>query len=595
MGGRGHELAGILRDDPCSPYTGFGSMGPDFLFFSVREYGTAISDLVNFIFRVYDALDPLIDFYEENIEPIEDALEDAILTADEVLFGGLFQQLKATTDLMKTTALTTVGTVVTAHADLFFGFYPKLQQGAPETDWYWLDFLHYRRTGNFASEMWRLARGDPDLERYVLGYASHIATDVVGHAFVNAVTGGPFRTHWHRHKLVENWIDAYARNHYPDTRRTLKCLQLEDDDHHVANAISGSYYYRLVEFPDGRLPDKLKQLFARALDNTYTGIPHPVMLGEPDLDSAYRLFLEWFERATTIGDARKPTPVPPPGAAVAALFSGYVSGIPPFPGPPSPGGGGFSVLDILAAILGFAAWVADVLGYTLDWIIDHAGDIVSLPYTEALALLKWLLYQIQKAIWEIYDNLRFLMVLGAYFFPEPGDLAKMPWGQALLNTKFTHLTGGAVHDFYTYPRAQEAHAFTGTTDHHLVYPWTTREKEHAEPAPLPFHGVYPEAFISQSHPYSAFIENLYACTRPYGGGLDATHVVDARTWHTAQFGNAMEFSARLIVQRLDNLPNFNLDADRGYGWKSWEAAPIPDSPLVVEPNPGIPAPTYVDP
>jgi hypothetical protein len=37
---------------------------------------------------------------------------------------------------------------------------------------------------------------------------THLATDVTGHAFVNQISGGPFRTHWQRHHLVENHLDA---------------------------------------------------------------------------------------------------------------------------------------------------------------------------------------------------------------------------------------------------------------------------------------------------------------------------------------------------------------------------------------------------
>src|SRR5688500_10050636 len=57
----GPDLAKLLDADPCSPYAGFGSMGPDFLFFSLSEYGTPLDELVNFIFTVYDALEPLIE------------------------------------------------------------------------------------------------------------------------------------------------------------------------------------------------------------------------------------------------------------------------------------------------------------------------------------------------------------------------------------------------------------------------------------------------------------------------------------------------------------------------------------------------------
>jgi len=569
---RGTELANLLDDDPCSPYAGFGAMGPDYFFFSLKEYGTPLDELVNFIFEVYDALEPLITFYEENIEPVITTIEDAVAALDEALFNGLIGQIGDTADLLATTALTAAAVALTDNVDLFYPFYPKIQQGAPEDEWYWIDFLHYRRTGRFASTMWDLAGNDDDLRRYVLGYASHIGTDVIGHSFVNTIVGGPYRTHWHRHKLVENWIDAYARNLYQDSTKTFKCLDIGGKDMYRANAISGSYYHRLLEFPNGRMPDPLAKMIFEAMNKTYSDIAHPGFLSPADIDTTYRLFLMWFTRSTTIGDAQAPTPVPPPGSATVALVNDYVSGFPSFPGGGGGGGGGgFSVFDLFAAIAAFVKWVIDVIAHTVEWIITHVTDIFLLPLTEALALVKWLLYQIQKGVWEIYDNLRFALVLGGYFFPEPRDLNKNPWGQAFINPAMAGLTGGPSPNFFIYPRKQENHGLGGPMEHHLLYPGVLQEMAHAEPSPLPFASANPEAFISGGFAYDPAIEKLYACLGPYGGDDRFTHFIDSNTWNTAQFGSALPFSARLISDRLRDLPNFNLDADRGYAWKTWRA------------------------
>ena len=140
---------------------------------------------------------------------------------------------------------------------------------------------------------------------------------------------------------------------------------------------------------------------------------------------------------------------------------------------------------MLAALFAFAKWVADVISYTVDWIVNHAIDILTLPYTEALGLIKWLLYQLQKALYELYDNLRFLMVLGGYFFPEPEDLNRTPWGRAFVNTAFAHETGGPAPSFGNYPLKQESHGLIGTTEHHLVYPSTARENPSRRAVPYP--------------------------------------------------------------------------------------------------------------
>jgi hypothetical protein len=219
-------------------------------------------------------------------------------------------------------------------------------------------------------------------------------------------------------------------------------------------------------------------------------------------------------------------------------------------------------------------------------MISHAGDILALPVNTALEMANWLLYQVQKNMYEIYDNLRFDLVLGAYLFPEQRDLDKLPWGQALINTAFAHTTGRPADYYYeNYPLRQEAHAFRGTTDHHLAYPVTAAELPAgmnlsgimgAEAMPFPFYGANPEIFITHEHPYQPRIEALYDASGPYvsAAGIAFTHEIDQQTWQTPQFGSALSFSARLITQRLANLPDFNLDGDRGYGWKCWRMAEV---------------------
>ncbi|MGV1005038.1 MAG: hypothetical protein ACOYEV_09790 [Candidatus Nanopelagicales bacterium] len=589
---RALALAALLNKEPCSPYAGFGAQGPDFLVFSLKEYGTPLDEFVNFLFGVYDALEPFIEFYEAVVEPVEAAIDDAVTTLDKALFQGLIGDIGATADAISSALLAYLEKLATSGVDLFYPFYPKLQQGEPENHWYWFDTWHYRRTGRFASTLWKLAQGDDDLMRYAVGYGSHIGGDVAGHPFVNAIVGGPYRSHWHRHHLVENWIDAYARRYFGDTPRTKKCLRIKPEDTYLADAISGSYYYRLTEFPGGQLPGKLADLLVKAVDDTFAGATVPPALSAADFDTTYRLWQEWFERATRIGSAVKPTPVPPPGSATATLFGSYASG---FPSPPGGagggggGGGGFSIWGIFAAIAGFVKWLIDALAYTVKWIITNIDDIFLLPVTEALGLVKWLLYQIRKFVWQIYDESRFALVLGAYLSPEPRDFARYPWGSAFINTSGAHLTGGPAPSFSGYPRKQEAHGLFGPTEHHLLYPGTLREYPFAEAAPMPFYGANPEIVIGGWYPYDPAVDALYTATEPYGTGAQYTHWTDQNTWSAHQFGSIPAFTARLLAKHIDDLPNFNLDADRGHGWKTWE----PDKPDIDKQNP-VPV-HYIDP
>lgn len=570
------KFSALLEEDPRSTYTAFGSMGPDFLFFSMNEYGEAIENLVGFIFGVYDSLEPLINFYEENIEPVKQKIDDAISSLDKILFDGLITQIGDTADLISTAALTAAEAILVKNIDLFYPFKPYIQRGKEEKEWYWVDYLHYRRTGQFCSEMWRQSSQNEDLQRYCIGYTSHIASDVVGHSFVNAIVGGPYRTHWHRHKLVENWIDAYARQYYPDDKKTIKRLALGGKDKYVPDAISGSYYYRLCEFPDGELPKELSEVFLSALEAVYSDSDTRPSQFDPDrkwLEETYRLWLMWLKRSTEIGSALPPTPVPPPGAATLALINDYLKGFPPFPGSHG-SSGNFSLKNFFKAIFAFVKWTIDCINYTGDWIISHTDYIFLLPIKEANAFVKWLLYQIQLGIWNIYDHLRFSLVMGGYTFPEPRDLSKYPEGKMYINTSYVNLGTGITKtaDFDHYPQKQENHDRFGPMEHHMYYPYTIEEQKFAEPAPKPFYGFNPEIFISTDFPPDpVLLEKFINCTEPYGTGDEYTHYVDSKTWNTPQLGSALSFSAQLITRYMDKLPDFNLDADRGYGWKTWSA------------------------
>ncbi|MDX6698624.1 MAG: hypothetical protein QOE65_2021 [Solirubrobacteraceae bacterium] len=574
------DLADLLDPGSCSAFPGFGSIGPDFLFFSVKEYSTDLQDLVNFVFGVYDDIEPLIDFYDNTVGKLVKEIEQGVRAIDMALLGGVIGQVQQTFSSLQQTLNLALAKVATQNIDFFTGFKPRIQDGRPESDWFWFDLLHYRRTGQFCSAMWQLAGNDDELRAYCLGYASHIATDVVGHPFVNGVVGGPYRMHWHRHKLVENWIDAHARSVYGDDADTIRCLQRDADSEghvYVPGEIGGSNYYLLCEFDGSRLPPKLSKLFATAMQQVYAGSPGgvPQLLTAADVDACYRLWFQWFERSTTIGTVRKPAPQPPPGSAASQLVNDYLSNFPP---PPSlsPPSGGFSAAAVLAALAAFADYVGKVADYTLGFIGSHASDILNLGPTTAKETVLWLLYQAQKAIWEWYESLRFALVLGAYLFPEAGDLTRVPWGSAFVNTASAGATGGGAPSFAQYPLREGVNAAFGATDHQLPYPTTGREGPFAEPMPQPWYGRTPEVFISDPAPLNAQAEKLDDCIHPYGTTDRFTHFVDGQTWTTPQRGGAIDFSARLIVQRLaaagQRIPNFNLDGDRGYGWKTWRAA-----------------------
>jgi hypothetical protein len=366
------------------------------------------------------------------------------------------------------------------------------------------------------------------------------------------------------------------------------------------------------------MPPKLIKLWLETMSAVYNGSPHPPTLTAADLNSAYGLWQIWFRRTTTLGDRLPPIPVAPNGGifgpvsqAVAQLMNSLAASLPPPPSALS-APGAWNPSHIMHTLHVFAQWMAASLQALLNWIINNAAAILALVATAglqvALAFVNWLLYQLDKALWEIYDNLRFYLVLGAVLFPEPRDLVKYPWANAFLNTDGVQLTGGPAFDYNIYPLRQVSHSAQVNIQHHLVYPSTPRENPHAEPMPKKWQGLWPDqAFLAApsgvpfnvSHHYANLsVDQLLAAKSnyfppPIPSAVPITDQLDTATLGTptAQFGSALQLCARLIGSALTSgpLPNFNLDADRGYAWKTWVA----NTPAAIN-NEILVATHYVD-
>ena len=69
--------------------------------------------------------------------------------------------------------------------------------------------MHYRKTGKLAKRLLDAAPPDSPLHLYAIGYLTHVAADTVGHPYVNAISGGPYRSHAQRHKASENYQDVF--------------------------------------------------------------------------------------------------------------------------------------------------------------------------------------------------------------------------------------------------------------------------------------------------------------------------------------------------------------------------------------------------
>ena len=220
------DLGKIMREHPN--YAALGAIGPDLCFFlpDFRDVNgfplsSVLVKVLEYLDEVYSALDPYISKWEHYLGPIS---ED---NAEEMsrLTGGLSETVGDIAGELSSILISALEDFFVKQKDWWEYFSLGLNHGWDEQAYLWSDMLHYRATDEFARTLWAKAdlTGSDAARAYALGYVSHVATDVTAHAFVNTISGGPFRLHWQRHHLVENHSDAfwYLVDPDPDGPRTL--------------------------------------------------------------------------------------------------------------------------------------------------------------------------------------------------------------------------------------------------------------------------------------------------------------------------------------------------------------------------------------
>lgn len=218
--------AGVIR----MKYANLGAIGPD-LFYALLDYDAPLQDMQNYLIKIGGSFSCVADLSEELNRYISGELG--------VITLGVTTTLQASSALLMGVLKDFVlAMAVKAGANFWPLFEPRRQQNSdpsdpvnhednPRTKWFWADYLHYVRSGQFAKwlldETWGNLLGAPhntqyqNLHAYALGYMTHYVVDVLGHPYVNQVVQSPWRTYWQRHHLVENFIDAYVwdRWHQP--------------------------------------------------------------------------------------------------------------------------------------------------------------------------------------------------------------------------------------------------------------------------------------------------------------------------------------------------------------------------------------------
>ena len=168
------KLLGDPFADPDSPtgtqmkYAKLGAVGPD-IFYAMADYGGDLQDLENFLIKVAGSFTAIGDLMGE--------VQRYINGVESVITFGITDSIHQTFDLV--TGTLNEGLLAALVGPLGLNFWPVFeaarQKDLPREKWYWADYLHYIKSGDYAHKLIDNARatGNKDLLAYAYGYLTH--------------------------------------------------------------------------------------------------------------------------------------------------------------------------------------------------------------------------------------------------------------------------------------------------------------------------------------------------------------------------------------------------------------------------------------
>ena len=567
-----------------------GSVGPD-LFFWGPDY-----EAVKKLSRLYENIEKLVETYNTVVEPIREIKDKIVEPVEDLVetlapstvesIRNLLSEIEEAASLFRSAVgtglfagvltganiLTDAAGIGSLSHQFFQMFVPDLQKNKKERDWYWFDMLHYRQTGNFARN---LVNGDTsDREKaYAFGYLSHIATDVTGHAYINQIVGAPYRLNVHRHVTVENFQDTWKYARY-----------------YNGESINQTLFARLG-LPEN-LPADIGDLLYNAFKSTYTGFDHPTRLSgdgfyaRDQIDSTYEVFYKVLNLMEKMGVERPEEPF----SGAADILADALDN---FSAPPSPSNSSSSTcswMDILSVGItsssrecyeeffeDIADWL-NYLGELIKWALETLRNLVDLLLTLLLSLpiavLLAILYGIQLLCYQIYRSARMVLSTNGFTMPEPDEL-----DNSIARNMITQFLGCAD-NFKSFPSRGVP------VRNNLICPVPMMEEPRSAAAFNPATvQITPDRFINEE-PFSEQALRMYT--------LAVNNPEETRGLHygSHSIGNARDYTAWMIRHANEsNLPddiqqmlycNWNLDSDRGYGYRSWYGVVPNTEPFTVE-------------
>jgi hypothetical protein len=386
--------------------------------------------VLEFLDRLYVRLDSWIDeHWDPYFAPPSENLEAAISR----LTGDLSTVLSDILGQMAAIGFVALEDLVTQSRDWMGMFSLGLNKGYDNQDFLWSDMLHYRNTSKFGQRLWREATSEKQ-KAYALGYMTHLAADVAGHPFVNEKTGGPFRTHWQRHHVVENHMEAkvYDDDHGAESYYKMLAesalyyrISFEGDgveepsrpeSYPQGQSLRDRYERRCLLDINSELPPEVADLIVRAMESAYSAAERPQILegGLPNggqVWCAYDLQFRYLKHTMMDGFSFE-KPQPPelfPNLDFPVLTN-------PFDPPPGESDGHWSFWDWVLAIVRFICWIEAIAFWLGTILLAIVLDVAT--YLSRLLLY----YTVQLPLYEILKAQRAIMVRTGYLLPMQDEI-----------------------------------------------------------------------------------------------------------------------------------------------------------------------------
>jgi hypothetical protein len=454
--------------------------------------------------------------------------------------------------------------------------------GFPAKYWSLREFLSWRRTGRFAKRLWDSAQasGNDALKAFALGWLSSWSVGASGASEVASVIGAPYRNQWWRARFVANYFDLWSFGYAeagPAAAPYTPWPNLCDAELNKRIEVPGTTFdaddlmlkLRTEQALGTALPSFFTDYFVQCFDQVYgdLGTNRP-KLNVDILQDSYAMtwLVLWFQTSPESLGCHHTAPLTPTTCGGAPSWTN--------PAVPGDAGGGVGappapsvdpkvkpenvVCAILLAIVGVAAICLGGFlagGAAIAAAIALAADIGTIDWDKFRCDLGWYRLYLYNGLRALHD----LLSLGGLVHPYKVELSADETSIELLKDVPTTIrTGDNIIRIGVGPERYPTVPWDGTGFSWFDMPSGTIE----EPSTIAsLAAAYASGFLDDpANPFGS-ASVFDAVPFPFAG---------ADKEEPVGFINSADAVIGWLTGVRGDIPDRNLDGDRGLGFRCWE-------------------------